>query len=127
MPTQQTSRITHVSWGRIQVAAGDRVLTFKDCKVWPGGAKAWDWRLTGTHHRPGTLPADVEEILAQGVEVVVLSRGMQRMLHTAPETEALLRERGIPYHIEETKRAVALFNDLVQQGLRVGGLFHSTC
>ena len=24
----------------------------KDFKLWPGGGRAWDWRETGTHHRP---------------------------------------------------------------------------
>ncbi len=122
-----TSHITHISWGRMDVAINDHIFTFKDCKVWPGGAKEWDWRMTGTHHRPGTQPADIEEILAQGVEIMVLSRGIERMLHTCPETEQLLRFKRIEYHIEATHQAVALFNQLTQQGQRVGGIFHSTC
>jgi hypothetical protein len=122
-----TTRITHLSWGCMEVSAGGQTHTFKDCKVWPGGAKEWDWNLTGTRHRPGTQPGDIEEILAQGVEVMILSRGMLLMLHTCPETEELLKERGIEYHIEETKQAVELFNRLAQAGRKVGGLFHSTC
>jgi hypothetical protein len=117
-----TSHITHISWGRMEVAINGQILTFKDCKVWPGSAK-----MTGTHHRPGTQSADVEEILAQGVEIMVLSRGMQLMLHTCPETEQLLCSKRIAYHIEETHQAVALFNQLTQQGKRAGGIFHSTC
>lgn len=124
MGSEQTGFITHIAWGQMEVAVDGETLTFKDCKVWPGGAKEWDWRLTGTRHRPGIQPADIEEILAQEVEVMVLSRGMQLMLHTCPETEDLLRARGIAYHIEETKRAVELFNRLMREG---GGIFHSTC
>jgi hypothetical protein len=30
-------------------------------------------------------------------------------------------------HVGETKAAVTLYNDLVDQGERVAGLFHSTC
>lgn len=119
--------ITHLSWGRIEVALGGRTLSFKDCKVWPGGAREWDWSLTGTHHVPGTLPGDIEELLERGVEELVLSRGMQLVLQTSPATEELLRAAGIPYHIEETSRAVALFNHLHAAGKRVGGVFHSTC
>ena len=127
MSPSQTSHITNISWGRMEVTIDGQALTFKDCKVWPGGATAWDWRLTGTRHQPGIQPADIAEILEQGVEVMILSRGVELMLHTCHETEALLRARGIPYHIEETHRAVALFNQLTQQGKRVGGIFHSTC
>ena len=119
--------ITHLSWGRMEVTINGKTHRFKDCKVWPGGAKEWDWRLTGTHHKPGIQPADIEEILEYGIEVMILSRGRQLMLHTCPETEELLRLRGIRYHIEETKKAVALFNSLTREGKKVGGVFHSTC
>ena len=95
--------------------------------MWPGGATKWDWNLTGTQHQPGIQPTDIEEILEQGVEVMVLTRGMALRLHTCPETEQLLRSKGIEYHIEETSRAVELFNQLTRQGKRVGGIFHSTC
>ncbi len=57
----------------------------------------------------------------------MLSRGLQLVLRTCPETEELLRASGIPYHIEETSRAVALFNRLWSEGRQVGGVFHSTC
>jgi hypothetical protein len=119
--------IRHLSWGRMEVLLGGQTFTFKDCKLWPGGATQWDWSLTGTHHVPGTQPADIEEIIEQGVEELVLSRGMQLALQTCPRTVQLLRARGVPYHIEETSRAVALFNRLCAEGRRVGGVFHSTC
>ena len=57
---------------------------------------------------------------------MVLSRGMELALQTCPETQQLLRELGIPYHVEETKAAVELYNRLAQTEA-VGGLFHSTC
>ncbi|MBI5154580.1 hypothetical protein HZA57_05030 [Candidatus Poribacteria bacterium] len=110
MSTLPSTRITHISWGKVAVATGGQTLAFRDCKVWPGGAVEWDWNLTGTHHRPGIQPADIAEILSQEVECIVLSRGMDLVLHICPETEALLQERGIEYRIEETRAAVALFN-----------------
>ena len=58
---------------------------------------------------------------------MVLTRGMELMLHTCPETEELLNQRGIEYYIGPTKLAVDLFNNLMQQRKRVGGIFHSTC
>jgi hypothetical protein len=111
----------------MEVAFGGRTHTFKDCKVWTDGAAAWDWNATGTHHVPGTQPADIAELLERGIEELVLSRGLQLALQTSPETEDLLRALEIPYHIEETGQAVALFNRLWLEGRRVGGMFHSTC
>jgi len=119
--------ITHISWGQMEVTANGRAYRVKDCKVWPGGAKAWDWNLTGTRHQPGTQPADIQEILDQGIDVMILSRGMQLMLQTCPETEEMLRSRGIEYQIEETTQAVGIFNELTRQGRKAGGIFHSTC
>lgn len=119
--------ITHLSWGRIEVEIGGRTMRFKDCKVWPTGACEWDWRLTGTHHVPGTQPADVWDLLEQEIDELVLSRGHELVLCTDPRTEELLRAREIPYSIEETRRAVALFNRLSRAGKRVAGAFHSTC
>jgi hypothetical protein len=100
--------------------------TGKDFKLYPGGGRPWDWRETGTHHVPGIQASDVLELLEHGSQVVVLTRGMELRLHTCPETLRLLGERGVPVHVEETRRAVALYNDLAERE-PVGGLFHSTC
>jgi hypothetical protein len=101
--------------------------TGKDWKLWPGGGRTWDWNETGTRHDPGIQPADVEELLEYGSQVVVLSRGQERRLQTMPATLDLLRDRGIQVHVEETNAAVKLYNDLAGQDVVVGGLFHSTC
>ena len=115
--------ITHVSWGRMEV---DDLGAGKDFKLYPGGGRLWDWRETGTEHVPGIQPADVKELLERGAEVVVLSRGMQLVLQTAPETLELLRSRGIAVHVLETRAAVEVYNKLAKDHA-VGGLFHSTC
>lgn len=119
--------ITDLSWGNMEVSIAGEKQNFKDCKVWPDGAREWRWGETGTHHSPGIQPADIKEILEQDIEEIVLGRGQLGRLEVSAETEATLRESGISYHIEKTKKAVALFNDLVREGKRVGGVFHSTC
>ncbi len=119
--------ITNLSWGQMEVMIRGQTYRFKDCKIWPGGARTWNWKETGTEHSPGIQPADIEEVLEYNIDVLVLGRGIFGRLGICTATETLLRERGIPYHIENTKQAVALFNDLAKQGRRVGGVFHSTC
>lgn len=120
----QSPRITHIVWGEMKI---EGVGTGRDFKLWPGGGRSWDWRETGTHHVPGIQQADVEELLEHGSDIVVLSRGIELRLQTAPETLAYLEGKGITVHVEETKAAVALYNELAVSGARVGGLFHSTC
>ncbi len=38
--------IASLSWGHMKVKGCSS--SYKDCKVWPGGSRAWDWRETGT-------------------------------------------------------------------------------
>jgi len=121
------TRITDLSWGNMIVSIDGETQEFKDCKIWPGGAREWRWGETGTHHNPGIQPADLAEILEHEVNVIVLSRGQLGRLNVSVETKELLRERGIPYRVEKTKRAIQVFNELTEQGKRTGGLFHSTC
>jgi hypothetical protein len=99
----------------------------RDMKLWPGGGRAWDWRETGTHHVPGIQVADLRELLENGARTVVLTRGMDLVLQTCPETLEYLRMQGVQFHVAETNEAARFYNDLVEQGVAVGGLFHSTC
>ncbi len=120
----QSARITHFSWGQIEVDGQGSV--FKDAKLFPGGGREWDWRETGTRHVPGIQPADIEELLENGAEVVILSGGIYKRLQVCPETVQMLNDRKIASHILQTEEAVQLYNKL-RENKRVGGLFHSTC
>ena len=116
-------RITTLAWGRIEV---EGIGTFRDAKVFPGGAREWDWNETGTAHEPGIQPADVAELLDHGATTIVLSQGMLNRLHICPQTLRLLAERHVRTHVLPTAEAVELYNRLCDQE-RVAGLFHSTC
>lgn len=120
---QQSPRIIDISWGHMEVAG---LGSGKDFKLYPGGGREWDWSETGTRHVPGIQVADVEELLANGATVVVLSLGMDQQLHVDPATLQHLAERSIEVHVLETREAVKVYNDLAGQAA-VGGLFHSTC
>lgn len=120
----RSPRIEALDWGRMEVAG---LGAGKDFKLWPGGGRPWDWGETGTHHVPGIQPADIAELLARGATVVVLSRGRLRRLRICPETLAALESAGVEAVVEETRRAVARYNELAAAGVPVAGLFHSTC
>jgi hypothetical protein len=99
---KRSPRITALAWGRIEVEGAG---AFRDAKLFPGGAREWDWRETGTKHTPGIQPADVRELLGHGATTIVLSQGMLKRLGICPETLELLK------HKTE----------------QVAGLFHTTC
>jgi hypothetical protein len=115
-------RVTDLAWGRLEVEGS----TFKDAKLFPGGARAWDWNETGTNHEPGIQPADVEELLERGATTVVLSKGFHERLGVTPETLRMLEERGVAAHVRQTEEAIRLYNEL-RKTEKVGALIHSTC
>jgi len=116
-------RIVHLSWGQMKVAGGK---SFKDAKLYPGGAREWNWDETGTRHVPGIQPADVQELLDYGSRVVIPSKGINERLEVKPETLRMLSDRGIECHQLQTESAVELYN-ILREHQPVGGLFHSTC
>lgn len=116
--------IEHLSWGVMEVAGLGKG---KDMKLWPGGGRGWDWTETSTRHVPGIQIADISELIDQGANVIVLTRGMDLVLQTCPETVAWLKNQDLTFHILETRQAAALYNDLAKQNVSVGGVFHSTC
>jgi hypothetical protein len=122
--SNRSPRIKDVSWGRLEVEGEPE--PYKDAKLFPGGSRGWNWRETGTSHKPGIQIADVQELLDHGAKVVVLSRGMAECLHVPLETLEFLKQRQIAVHVLPTQQAVALYNKLAQTQ-PVGGLFHTTC
>ncbi|KPK05195.1 MAG: hypothetical protein AMJ56_16280 [Anaerolineae bacterium SG8_19] len=117
-------KITHLSWGQVQIEGFDK--PFKDVKLYPGGAREWDWNETGTRHVPGIQPEDVQELLDHGAQIVILSRGKQRRLEISPETLDYLAQYGVPAELLQTDRAVQRYNELLSEEA-VGALIHSTC
>lgn len=123
MNTQTKSpRITRYAWGSIEVDGKH----FRDAKCYPGGAKEWNWKETGTNHKPGIQPEDVQELIRHGAKVVVLSQGVYERLQVCKETMRLLNQNNIKIYILQTDEAVDIYNKL-QQTDPVGGLFHTTC
>ncbi|SNR85708.1 hypothetical protein SAMN06264365_106235 [Actinoplanes regularis] len=123
MTMVDSPKVLAISWGRMQV---EGLPEGKDFKLWPGGGRPWDWNETGTRHKPGIQPADVEELLEHGATTIVLSRGMDLVLQVDPATTELLRERDVEVRVAGTEEAVRIYNELAGS-TPVGGLFHSTC
>lgn len=115
-------QISELSWGKVNVDG----RTYKDVKLYPGGSREWDWNETGTRHVPGIQPSDVEELIDNGAEEIVLSKGVYERLRVKNETEEMLKNRDIPYHILQTEQAVKKYNELCKDR-QVGALIHSTC
>lgn len=119
--------IATLSWGTVTVKNPDGLVRkYKDCKLYPAGSQAWDWRKTGTEHVPGIQISDLADFI-DDVDIVILSKGMDSVLQTKEDTIDFLKSKGKEYHLLPTKEAMTLYNELVAQGKKVGALIHSTC
>ncbi|XP_018591682.1 mth938 domain-containing protein isoform X2 [Scleropages formosus] len=100
--------IASLSWGHMKVKGC--ASSYKDCK-----------------HYPGVQPADLEEILKKGVDILVIGRGMSEALQVPSSTLDYVRQQGVNVKVFQTEKAVREYNTLAGQGAKVGGVFHSTC
>ena len=116
-------QITKLSWGKIEIGGNQE---FKDVKLFPGGCREWNWHETGTQHSPGIQYSDVQELLDNGANTVILSRGVLGRLKVSKELIDKLVSDGIIAHILKTKKAAKLYNELLKTE-KVGALVHTTC
>jgi hypothetical protein len=124
MAQEKSPRISFFEWGVLRIEGYEEA--FRDAKLYPGGAQEWDWSITNMHHQPGIQPIDVEDMLKKGIDVIILSKGVDEKLYTMPETLLYLEEQGIETHVLQTEAAIEKYNEL-SETRRVAALFHSTC
>ena len=80
------------------------------------------------HHKPGVQIADVQKFInLSEVDVVILTRGMDCVLQVPQRTVDWLEKQGKRVYVGQSEEMVKKYNELIAQGKKVGGLFHSTC
>ncbi len=120
----ESFRIISSRWGRLEV---EKLGVGRDFKLWPGGGRSWDWGEFGTSHRKGVQPGELNELIANGCRVIILTTGRLHRLKILPATVEKAREKNIRLIVASTGKGVKLYNEQVEKGVAVGGLFHSTC
>jgi hypothetical protein len=122
--TAASPRIISSGWGKMEV---ESIGHGRDFKLWPGGGRDWDWSEHGTDHRRGIQQGDVQELIAKGCELVILTTGRFKRLRVPQAIIEILEEQSIEVIVADTKKGIQLYNDYAGKGLAAGGLFHSTC
>jgi hypothetical protein len=121
--------IASLTWGQIKVQKEDgSEASFKDAIVWWSGAEEWNWKVDGTTHPKGITVQALDHLLKYSeITDLILTRGMEGVLTVPNETIEAAQKAGVRVHIAFTRDAVELFNKLIKEGKKVGGLMHSTC
>ena len=121
---KKSLKILSAGWGKIEI---EDLGEFKDVRLWPGGGSAWDWREHGTGHSEGIHPAELDELIGAGCRHIVLTKGRLNRLKVPDRAVKKLEQLGIATYVLDTKKAIAVYNELVEKAEPVGGLFHTTC
>jgi len=112
--------IRSYEFGRIVIDAEEYT---RDVIIYPDRVDATWWRREGHELRP----EDIGEVLKASPEVLVVGQGYDGCMRILPETERLLREKGIELRSALTERACKTYNDLANKGKRVIAALHLTC
>lgn len=107
-------------FGRIKI--GGKVYE-RDVIVTPSGVICPWWRKEG---HLLTLE-DLREAAEAQVDGVVIGTGYSGMMEVLDEVVEHFKKKGVKVYIADTRKAVEIYNQLVQAGAKVIAAFHLTC
>ena len=70
---------------------------------------------------------EIELLSSPKPDYIIVGTGQSGVAKVSSQAQDLAQKKGIHLLIAETPDAVVLFNELVEQGKKVAGLFHLTC
>ncbi len=111
--------IEDYSFGKITIAG--RSYT-KDVIILPGRVLSPWWRKQGH----SLVPEDLDDVLAEGPEVLVVGTGAMGVMTVPAETVSFLSSKGIKIMAMRTGQAVEEFNRLATERKTAAAL-HLTC
>ncbi len=113
-------KIEAYSFGKITISG--KTYT-SDVIIYPDSVDPSWWREEG--HVLSIK--DLQAVLAAKPETLVVGTGYYGMMRVPGETKSFLLSSGIEVRIEQTSRAVELYNDLSGKNRNVIAALHLTC
>ncbi len=95
----------------------------RDLIITPAAINDEWWRLEG--HR--LQISDVRDYILENVDAVVIGTGYDGLMRVDSDVVKLFKDKGKEVFIARTRDAVKIYNELVNNGRKVLGLFHLTC
>lgn len=113
-------KIESYSFGSMKVSGQ---MYKSDLIVFPDHINA-GWRRKDGHKLNS---GDLKEVMECQPEILVVGRGFLSCMKVLKETKKTLEERNIRVVEKRTGKAYPLFNEYLNQGKKVVGVFHLTC
>jgi len=111
--------IEHYSFGSITIDG--RTYT-SDVVIYPGKVDSSWWRKEGHNLQI----ADLTEVIKAKPDILIIGTGEYGVMKVPKETISHCESRNIEVHVEQTDRAVELFNQLQKDKIVIAAL-HLTC
>jgi len=93
-----------------------------DLIIFPRKVKSAWWRKEG--HKLAV--EDLEDVFKEDIEALVVGTGFFGLMKVQEDVKQAAHLKGLSIHIEKTKKAAQIFNELVFQK-KTAGAFHLTC
>jgi len=95
-----------------------------DLILFPDGRIRDSWWRTNGHR---LAASDLADLIDSRPEVIVTGTGASGLMRPEPGLAAALTDQGIELLAHPTAEAMRIYNQLLQEGKKVGGCFHLTC
>lgn len=113
--------IEEYRFGMVKV---DGVTYTRDILILVGGCVKPNWWRREGHK---LYLDDLKDILDDKPEILVIGSGFYEAMDVPSDTVEALRNLGIEVFIENTRKAVKIYNELISKGKRVAAALHLTC
>lgn len=117
-PGSKGPAITSYSFGRMTINGRNYTC---EVQIFPNG-DVREWTLQDPHY---IVPADIEEIVNSGIEMLIIGTGDVGNAGVPEETHRFLESKNIKVRELNTHEAVELFNSSPKD--KLGAVFHLNC
>ncbi|MGD8499415.1 MAG: Mth938-like domain-containing protein [Phycisphaerales bacterium] len=112
--------INSYQFGKIVI---DGTAYNSDCLILGDSVRANWWRKQG--HL--LAPEDLQPVIAAKPSVLVVGCGASGLMDVSEDAQQILQQEGIELIALDTRKAVAKFNELAEEGEDVAAALHLTC
>ncbi len=112
-------KITHYSFGKITI---DGKTYTSDVIIYPDRVNSSWWRKEGHLLQI----ADLTDIMSAGLPVLIIGTGYYGTMRVPEETLEYLKSNRVEVYIENTQKAVKLYNEIASKKPAIAAL-HLTC
>lgn len=120
---KKNATIDSLSWGVISCQG----KSYRDMRICGEDVSVWDWKESDVHHDPGITMKAVKDLIDNGCEIILLTTGFDNKLLVSDKVKEMVSGQVQAFYVVNTSLSLEVYNSLLESGLKIGALIHSTC